>query len=471
MIPAIIRLLDWFIPDGVKADRTELPVWRNFVFTHLAGPLLCQSIGFYLYKADTSHGFACWTIITGIWAFWSLSFVLKYTRSLAIAATLSVQMLCVAALFGSYFYGGVNSPFLPWLLVAILLGFFYMSDKPRFVALLLAVNISVFALVSLLFGFPELVPHDQLTVLGWVTVASATIYMAWMAIFYANIMSMRSQLQRETGRHRETSKRLHVAKEVAERTSRAKSVFLARMSHELRTPLNAVIGYSEILLEDLPSDGGEQRRSDLQRINNAGKHLLSLVTEVLDISKIERNATDVKVEKFDVAALINEIMATCDSLAKVKKNKLVLIVEPGIGTIDNDPVKFRQILLNLLSNAAKFTSNGQISISAARVRGEPGEMIEVSVSDTGIGMSQGEISRLFKRFSQGSAETEKLFGGSGLGLSICANFCALIGGKIKVESEVGKGSRFTIWIPSRLPALERSGANEGGAIQGLAFAN
>ncbi len=468
----ILRMIDWFIPESVRGERTELPVWRNFVFTHFAGPLLCQAISFFLYQADTTHGFACWAIIIGIWGFWTLPFVLKFSRSLTLAATLSVQMLCLASLFGSFFYGGVNSPFLPWILVAVLLGFFYLSERPKLVMLILAGNIAVFAIVALVFGFPEIVPHERLTMVGWITVSSGTIYMAWMAMFYASVMSMRSQLQRETELHRNTSNRLQVAKEVAERTSRAKSVFLARMSHELRTPLNAVIGYSEILLEDLPEGGDEQLRSDLQRINGAGKHLLSLVTEVLDITKIEQNATDIKAEKFEVAAVINEVMATCDSLAKVKKNKLVVRIEPELGVIDNDAVKFRQILLNLLSNSAKFTSNGVITISAARAPGDGCDMIEMSVADTGIGMSEQDISRLFKRFSQASMEIEKRFGGSGLGLSICAHFCALMGGKISVTSEVGKGSRFTVWIPSRLTSTAPAkAADTASAFHGFAFAN
>ena len=472
MIAFILRLIDWFIPETVRVDRTELPVWRNFVFTHVAGPMLCQSISVYLYNTDKSHGFACWSVIAGIWGFWALPFVLKYSKSLELAAAISVQMLCLAALFGAYFYGGVNSPFLPWILVAALLGFFYLSERPKFVSALLACNIGAFALVALLFGFPEIVPRSELTGVGWITVTSGTIYMSWMAIFYANVMSLRSKLQRETELHRETSKRLQVAKELAERVSRAKSVFLARMSHELRTPLNAVIGYSEILLEDLPEAGGDQRRADLQRINNAGKHLLSLVTEVLDITKIERNTTELKIEKFDAAVLIDEIMATCESLAKVKKNKLVLHIAPGLGVVETDAVKFRQILLNLLSNAAKFTDKGQITLAAARVRSQPCDMIEVSVSDTGIGMTEPEMARLFKRFSQASAETEKQFGGSGLGLSISAHFCALMGGRIEVGSDVGKGSRFTVRIPARAPSQEHAQAGSTpDEFHGFAFAN
>ena len=130
MKPKILRMIDWFIPDRILGERTELPVWRNFVFTHFAGPLLCQTISIFLYVADTTHGFACWAMIIGIWAFWGLPFVLKFSQSITLSATLSVQMLCLASLGGSFFYGGVNSPFLPWILVAVLLGFFYLSERP-----------------------------------------------------------------------------------------------------------------------------------------------------------------------------------------------------------------------------------------------------------------------------------------------------------------------------------------------------
>ena len=448
MIKTFLHWIDWFIPDDIKGDKTELPVWRNFVFTHIAGPILSQSISVYLWRADKAHGLACWTMIVSILGFLTLPFVLKFTRSLVASAFLSVQLLCFASLFGAFNYGGVSSPLLPWLLVAVLLGYFYVSERPRAVTLMVGANIGAFALAYQIFGFPERVPPEQLAEVGWISVLGGVVYMSWMANFYANIMSVRSELEREIDRHRETSDNLLRANEIAERASRGKSAFLARMSHELRTPLNAVIGYSEILLDDLDAGGADDdKRLDLLRINNAGKHLLSLVTDVIDVSKIENDAVEVHCERIDLDALLEELVETSAALVKVKKNRLALQKLGRIGQMEGDAVKLRQILLNLIGNAAKFTSNGVITVGVKARSGVGGDRIEFTVSDTGIGISREDQSRLFENFRQASAETAKLFGGSGLGLSICARLCALMGGEIRVESELGRGSSFVVSLP------------------------
>ena len=457
MLTTIMRCIDWFIPAEIRADRTELPVWRNFVFTHIAGPVLSQAISIYLWRADHYHGFACVTMIIAILGFLTLPFVLKFTGSLIKAAFLSVQLLCFASLFGAFNYGGVSSPFLPWLLVAVLLGYFYISDHQRAVTALVAVDIVAFALAFGLFGFPELVPPEKLAQVGWISVLGAFVYMSWMANFYAELMSVRSELERETERHRETSDQLRHANEIAERASRGKSAFLARMSHELRTPLNAVIGYSEILLDELnPGQEHELKRSDLTRINNAGQHLLSLVTDVIDITKIENDTVELHCERIDVDALLDELMQTSAALVKVKKNQIALRKFAQIDDMLGDKVKLRQILLNLIGNAAKFTSNGAITVSVDRRTTAKGERVEFSVSDTGIGISQADQARLFENFRQASAETTKLFGGSGLGLSISAGFCSLMGGEIRVESAPGRGARFEVSLPLRAERKEVS---------------
>ena len=253
--------LDWFIPNAAAMERSERAVARNFVFTHFVGPLMSQPVPLFLYLTDVSHGFAVWTIIISVWGFWLLPFVFKWTRSLEIAAAASVQLLLFVSLFGAYHYGGVSSPLLPWMIVSLLLGFFYLSHRPALVFAMFSTSIGVFCLCYLRFGFPELVPLVQLSTVGWLSILSATAYMSWMAIFYANIMTMRSDLERESGRHLATSIRLRRAKEAAEAANRAKSIFLAKMSHEFRTPLNAVIGYSEILLEDADAAGAGEERS------------------------------------------------------------------------------------------------------------------------------------------------------------------------------------------------------------------
>jgi len=472
MLKNIVRGLDWFIPEAAKSERTELTVCRNFVFTHLAGPLLSQSISIFLYRTDPHPGFACWTIIFCVCAFWALPFVLKYTRNLAESAKISVQLLSFTALFGAYHYGGASSPFLPWIMVSLLLGFFYLSNRPLMVIAMFAVNIGGFALAYFLFGFPEIVPISQLTTVGWISILSATIYMSWMAIFYANIMSMRSDLEREGERHRQTANRLMRAKELADKANRSKSIFLAKMSHEFRTPLNAVIGYSEILLEDVEAATiGGSKKSDLERINAAGKHLLSLVTDVLDIAKIESNTIELKLETFDLRRLIDDIVATSRPLIDAKNNTLEIQCQTGVGKVTNDATKLRQVVLNLISNAAKFTQNGSIVLSVQRERRASGDWIEIMVKDSGIGISSADMPRIFQNFGQASAETSSRFGGSGLGLSISQRFCALMGGAITVTSEVGKGSCFLVRVPAQSKTASSGTAAAPASSQSIAFAH
>src|ERR1700692_3430280 len=393
----LIGIIDWFIPSAAKLERSEHGLARNFVFTHLFGPALSQSISVFLYLSDPDPGLACWTVIVCIWLFWTLPFVYKLTSNLHLSTLISVELLAFTSLFGAYYYGGVSSPFLPWLIISLLLGFFYLSERPILVVGLFTVNIVGFCLAYLRWGFPELVPQQQLSTVGWISILSATIYMSWMAIYYANMIAMRSDLEREAERHRETAVRLRHAKDMADLANRAKSIFLAKMSHELRTPLNAVIGFSEILLENVDMDGKNgHKKIDLERINSAGKHLLSLVTDVLDLSKIESNFIELKVEEFNLNEMVHEVIANVQPMIAENGNQLVVRCRNDLGMVSTDQTKLRQGALNLWSHAAKFTQDGIITLSVQRRRSQAGDWIEIQVQDTGIGIAHSDIGRLFQ---------------------------------------------------------------------------
>ncbi|QUW04059.1 response regulator [Chloracidobacterium validum] len=241
---------------------------------------------------------------------------------------------------------------------------------------------------------------------------------------------------------------LRQAKEAAEAASLAKSTFLANMSHELRTPLNAIIGYSEILMEDAQDNGNDAVCDDLGKIQAAGRHLLELINAVLDLSKIEAGKMDVYFETFDIGRLVRDVASIILPLVEKNGNQLEVSCPSDIGELYADVTKLRQALFNLLSNAAKFTHQGKISLDVARERRAGGEWVRFTIFDTGIGISEEQLARLFQAFTQADASTTRKYGGTGLGLAISRRFCQMMGGDILVSSVVGEGSTFTIELPA-----------------------
>ncbi|MEG4027659.1 MULTISPECIES: ATP-binding protein [unclassified Microcoleus] len=236
----------------------------------------------------------------------------------------------------------------------------------------------------------------------------------------------------------------------AEAASRAKSTFLANMSHELRTPLNAIIGYSEMLQEEARESGLEEIIPDTQKIYNAGKHLLTLINDILDLSKIEAGRMELYLEKFDLSNLIEEVVATLHPLVEKNHNQLQVSCSENLGVMYADLTKVRQILFNLLSNALKFTEGGTVLLSATREPAGDSDWVYLQVSDTGIGMSAEQQQNLFQPFIQGDASTTRKYGGTGLGLAISRLFCQMMGGDITVESELEVGSTFTVHLKTKV---------------------
>jgi signal transduction histidine kinase/CheY-like chemotaxis protein len=250
-------------------------------------------------------------------------------------------------------------------------------------------------------------------------------------------------LELSSGELLQANAEIREARDASEEASRAKSRFLANMSHELRTPLNAIIGYSEMLREDAAAQGQTRAIADLKRIEGAGRHLLTLINDILDLSKIEAGKMDLYLEEFDAAALIEEVRATISRSVEENGNRFEVHCAADLGRACADITRLRQIFFNLLSNAAKFTKHGTVMLEAAR----EGRWLVVRVRDTGIGIGAEQLAQLFQPFTQADASTTRKYGGTGLGLVLCKRYCELMGGTIDVDSEIGKGTTFTVRLP------------------------
>lgn len=446
------KIINWFIPANSIRGRTNVEIARLFVFTHLFGPIIAQPMGIYLYLISPEISAPLIFMVCGIYSFALLPFVLKWTGNMNIAALISYQGLASASLFGTFFYGGFSSPFLPWLIVSLLLGFFYLSKKPLLVIGLFATDLVVFISVLMAYGLPNLIPVAELRFIGWLSLVSSTVYMTWMALYYARMIALKSELQIEAERYRSTLSELEQARATAEKINLHRSLFFSKMSHELRTPLNVIIGYSEILLEDCEQSDrhGGQSAQDLARINAAGKHLLSLVAKVLDTDQIETDATSIDVSRFTLGELCDDVVANAMPMISKNGSRMVVDCPHRDDFVETDRTKLMQMLINLLSNSGKFTSNGTVTLRLVIEHNSREDRLVASVSDTGIGMSEDVLPRLFQDYIQADASIAKRFGGTGIGLAITRKFSVLLGGEVNVTSKPGEGSCFTVDIPAQL---------------------
>ena len=440
-------MMNWFIPAHLSGDLHTRKRVQMFIVSHVFGPIIATPIPLFLWFADPQPLWHVPILAASIYGFWPFLVLVKlFPRAYTPLAMASVLNLTFCILWGTYNYGGTSSPFLVWLVLVPLLAFMYLgSTWTARIFVFSQITLGIAALYGFyLYGdFPAHIPVENMVVAGVLSALGSNIYVFMMAAYYSSVVDSQSELIKEIDRHQYTLKALTQAKDEAERANGAKSEFLAKMSHELRTPLNAVLGYSEILLEDAELDGRGEQIADLQKISAAGKHLLAMVNDILDISKIEAGKMALHLESVDLDKLIDDVEATARPLAAKNTNSFVVERGSALGTMKADATKLRQAIFNLLSNAAKFTQNGQITLAARR----NAQWLEIAVIDTGIGISREQQKALFSNFTQASSKIAAVYGGTGLGLSLSQNLCRLMGGQIEIESELGKGSRFTIRLP------------------------
>ena len=297
-----------------------------------------------------------------------------------------------------------------------------------------------------------------------------------MALSVAPVLDDEGTVREWMGSHADITDRkeaelaLEAAKQAAEDANLAKSTFIANMSHELRTPLSAIIGYSEMMLEEIEDeDDAAGLAPDMRKIEGNARHLLGLINDVLDLSKVESGKMEVYAEQFELDGMMREVASTVESLISKKENRLTLELEVGLGVMHSDVTKIRQVLLNLLGNAAKFTEHGTITLAASRVSAADGDRIVFRVSDTGIGMTDEQLAKLFQRFQQADSSTTRKFGGTGLGLSLTKAFAEMLHGTVAVESVHERGSTFSVSLPATYappPSAEPEADSDPASVAG-----
>src|SRR6201996_6421860 len=451
MIAALDRLVNYFIPPDIMADREARNRAHVFLVSHILGPFIGSVVPGTIFFLDPNPGYEVAILAISIMSFWAYPFLLKARVPYNPLALVSVQNLIFCILWSCYFYGGVTSPTLAWVLTIPLLAFFYLGSSAslRIIVIgMFVVNLTIFA--GFLYGYHPVnsdLPVAAMQGLGLISTIAAALYVAMMALYYAKIQASQGELESEMRQHMATASALRLATAEAERAGAAKAEFLAKMSHELRTPLNAVIGYSQILLEDAQDEGDAEATSDLGKIHGAGQHLLKLVNEILDLSKIEAGKMELDLEEVDICELIEQVAEGAKPAAINNGNEFSCVISPYLGTALCDAARFRNMTGQLLDNAAKFTQNGKVEIIANRVPDADGDQLVVDVIDTGIGIASEQITHLFEKFTVADDSSTSKYGGTGLGLALSQKLCKLMGGEISVESTPSQGSRFTIRMP------------------------
>jgi signal transduction histidine kinase/ActR/RegA family two-component response regulator len=462
------QTINWFIPDSLSLDVEARRRVLMFLVSHLLGPWLGFTVIGFLYLVDPHPGIALWVSSIAIAGFWLFPFVLRFTGKLSSLALLSVQNVAFVVLLLSYYYGGLSSPFLPWLITVPMLAFFYLGENAflrGYVLAGLTADILVFFAIHLATGrFPHRVPLEELSTVGLVSVFCAGLYVTMMAFYYARIVASHSELEREVQHHKQTAVLLVEARDASEGANRAKSEFLATMSHELRTPLNAVIGFSETMVTELFGPLGHEKYKDYAKdIQDSGTHLLEIINDILDLSKAEAGAIELEEDLLDCGDIIASLCRLFRPRLQKSNLKLHLHLPKRLPRLQADARRFKQIVLNVITNAIKFTPGGgriEVNIFADPIQG-----LIISVQDSGIGIAEADLNRVRKPFVQIDSALNRRHEGTGLGLPLVEMMIRQHGGRLVLTSALGKGTSVRLFFP--VERLVWSRARKTAAVGGI----
>ncbi|MBL9107534.1 MAG: HAMP domain-containing histidine kinase [Myxococcales bacterium] len=442
----LIRLLEHGVPESLRGDvdarrRAQMAIGVSAAVT-IGCLLIVAPVVIALRDVPERFVAVFNTLLTAALAAAAIP-LLRRRDGLMLAGNWLAGLLFAGSLYAAFMGGGLASPFLSVLLALPVIAGIISGRASGWVwaALVIAV-ILVFALADHIgLAYAPLPPEVDGTVLltgSMITVtAILTLFVSLSEATRRDAIARLSAAVEDQRRSRELASEAVAA-------SAAKSAFLATMSHELRTPLNIILGYSEIVLENLEQRGDEEDAEDLRRIRGAGEHLLGLISDILDLSRIEAHRMSIAHERFEIGELVRDLVISFQPLAERNDTRLGVTTEDELVVSDLDRTRVRQILINLVNNAIKFTRGGKVEVRAARVEGE---RVQIEVADNGIGIRADKLAAIFQPFTQADQSTTRRYEGTGLGLTIARKLTRLMGGSLTVKSAHGKGSTFTVRLP------------------------
>ena len=456
--PALAQRSSWaehavarFMPAEIADDPLRSKQAQMFITSHLLGPILGNSVPLALWAFDPTPGWDILVLAASITSFWAFPFLLRWGVPFSVLVVLSIAVDELVILWSCYFHGGAASPTLIWTLIVPILAIFYCGGERTllpYLAAVSALSCLVFVVVYTAFDpLPNDIPPEALLGLGTISTLAVLCYIAMMAIYYARIFDTSVELEEEVRRRRTMTTELREAVVAAERASAAKSQFLARMSHELRSPLNAILGYGQLLQEDMEKEDPLIR--DIDRILDAGHYLVRLVSMILDLSKIEAGGMRFDRRPYGLQALMLETVEQHRTAIEASGNRIELKLAPELGTAEVDARRLTELLDGILLNASQYTCDGVVEVVCRRNEAEGTFCVEVR--DTGAGMPSEVLKSVFQTFGAPHEAAGSRYGGTGLNLAVGARLCAAMGGKITARSVLGEGSIFTITLPLAAP--------------------